>query len=450
MKIICGTDLSENSKRNVAAANALAIRFKSKLDVVHVMHQSLLDTMAEGVREMHRSECEDGLESIAKTLNSRGDRATTHLAYGNADEELTRLAEDPDVELLTVGRFGHRDGSRWLLGSSAERIAESSHVPTLVVRDETPFQDWGPERPLKIMVAWEFDETSENALRAISKWRRYGPCEITVVHLDWPDSESHRLGLRADYIATENSALVQEVLERDVRRRATAILGEEPKFVLVEGAFGRLDAHWSQVANDLKPDLVVCGTHQRQGLSRLTGGSFSRGLLHNCDASLLMVPFKSVTSAVIPRFRTVLVATDFSELANHAIPIAYAQANGGGTVHLIHIVDPFDTGSPFGLAAEAEVDFDDEEATAAELRRRLTKLVPVTASHRGIRTEVHIVRSSDVPASICQCGDRFGVDLICLGSHGRSGFSKIALGSVANAVIARTNHPVTVVKEPTR
>ena len=66
MKIICGTDLSKNSHRSIAAANALATRFDDPLDVVHVMHSPLTERMAEAVRGMHQKECYDGLAEVAE------------------------------------------------------------------------------------------------------------------------------------------------------------------------------------------------------------------------------------------------------------------------------------------------------------------------------------------------------------------------------------------------
>lgn len=437
MKIICGTDLSNNSRRSVAAANALATRFGDQLDVVHVMHSPLTERMAAAVREMHEQECHEGLAEMAELLDSRGDRSHTHLLHGHADEELVKLAGDQNVGLLVVGSLGDRAGSHWLLGSCAERVAESSPKPTLIVRDEVPFLKWSNRRPLKALVAWNFDETGEKALRWIADWKKHGPVEITVAHVDWPPEEARRLGVNRDTFSARNDPLVQKVLERDVRERVEAILGEPADHVIVEGDYGRPDFHFAHIANERRPDLVVCGTHQRHGFSRLAHSSFSRGLLHNCRMSVLMVP-QTLGSTVteIPRIRKVLVTTDFSEIGNHAIPTAYAQVDAGGTVYLLHVVDPFFVGE------QTEAD----EIKAAE--SLLAGLTPGDAQARGVATEIKVVEGSERAAVICQCAERFGVDLICMGSHGRSGVSQMVTGSTTNAVISRTHRPVTVVKPP--
>ena len=49
--------------------------------------------------------------------------------------------------------------------------------------------------------------------------------------------------------------------------------------------------------------------------------------------------------------------------------------------------------------------------------------------------------------AICQAAERFGADLICMGSRGRSGLTKVLLGSVAQGVMAQSKRPVLVLRE---
>jgi universal stress protein A len=136
MKIICGTDLSNNCSETVAVANTLAGQLKAHLDVVHVMHPSLQDRLAKAVEKMHHEECKKSLAALAGSLNAPGDRVHTHLLKGHADERMVTLAADEEAELLVVGSHAYRDRSHLRLGSCAERVAESSFTPTLVVRTD--------------------------------------------------------------------------------------------------------------------------------------------------------------------------------------------------------------------------------------------------------------------------------------------------------------------------
>ncbi len=49
---------------------------------------------------------------------------------------------------------------------------------------------------------------------------------------------------------------------------------------------------------------------------------------------------------MIPSIDKILVSTDFSEVANRAVPHAYAAVSPGGEVHLIHVIELQDVPSP--------------------------------------------------------------------------------------------------------
>ena len=49
---------------------------------------------------------------------------------------------------------------------------------------------------------------------------------------------------------------------------------------------------------------------------------------------------------------------------------------------------------------------------------------------------------------LLQFAKREGVDLIVMGSHGRTGLSRLLMGSIAEGVVRRSECPVLVVKQP--
>ncbi|WP_269744534.1 universal stress protein [Stigmatella aurantiaca] len=49
---------------------------------------------------------------------------------------------------------------------------------------------------------------------------------------------------------------------------------------------------------------------------------------------------------------------------------------------------------------------------------------------------------------IAQAAERHGADLICMGTHGRTGLARAVMGSVAQAVMARSDRPVLMVRNP--
>ena len=64
----------------------------------------------------------------------------------------------------------------------------------------------------------------------------------------------------------------------------------------------------------------------------------------------------------------------------------------------------------------------------------------------NVEISVKIIHNPSVDEAILSFADNNGIDLIVMGSHGRSGFKKIVLGSVASGVVTKATCPVMIVK----
>lgn len=142
-------------------------------------------------------------------------------------------------------------------------------------------------------------------------------------------------------------------------------------------------------------------------------------------------------------FKQIVVATDFSEVSQHALELAVDIASRfNAQLTLVHsweapafaygggITIPIDWVTPIQQAAEARL-----EQTLQELRLRLPT---ATASFRcGLAWEEILAAASEV-----------GADLLVLGTHGRRGLSRALLGSVAEKVVRLASVPVLTVHEP--
>jgi nucleotide-binding universal stress UspA family protein len=152
----------------------------------------------------------------------------------------------------------------------------------------------------------------------------------------------------------------------------------------------------------------------------------------------------------IAKIERVLVTTDFSELARAAIPYAFALVARGGTVHLLHVVEPVVRPNPlYAHYTPGRTPTPAERAAQlAELRERLAGLVPPDARERGIATELELAEGHDVAEQVRAVAERIGADVLCMASHGRSGLARTLLGSVAEEVLHRTRRPLFVVPSP--
>lgn len=143
---------------------------------------------------------------------------------------------------------------------------------------------------------------------------------------------------------------------------------------------------------------------------------------------------------------TVLVPYDDSPMAERAFEQALADYPDAD-VHLLHVIDfaeagyslPFETGTAGytsswekSVREAAEAGFETARDTAADLE---------------FGGEIHTHIETGPPArTVVEFAGDHDADYVVMGSHGRSGASRILLGSVAEAVVRRSPCPVLVVR----
>jgi universal stress protein A len=143
--------------------------------------------------------------------------------------------------------------------------------------------------------------------------------------------------------------------------------------------------------------------------------------------------------------RSILVPTDFSECARHAVPVAAELARLlGARVMCLHVVEP--VVQPVGWTPVAE------SMPATELGERLEEtaardLPAFSKSEEFAGLEVEDLLAHGEPAAeIVRVAEERGAGLIVVSSHGRTGLGRILFGSTAESVVRHARCPVLVVK----
>jgi nucleotide-binding universal stress UspA family protein len=141
----------------------------------------------------------------------------------------------------------------------------------------------------------------------------------------------------------------------------------------------------------------------------------------------------------------ILVAVDGSEQSQDAIDYVL-QEYDVETLVLIHVIDPVEAGytaGPSAVPGYSEEWYAQSEEKAEELFAETREQIEAA----GYPGEVETVTEVGRPArAIVDYAEEHGVDHIVLGSHGRSGVTRVLLGSVAETVVRRSPVPVTVVR----
>jgi universal stress protein A len=149
--------------------------------------------------------------------------------------------------------------------------------------------------------------------------------------------------------------------------------------------------------------------------------------------------------------RNVLVATDFSEVSASALDYGRELARlGGGTLHVLHVVDDLKTVLAYadaGVAglAPAALQAEIEETAARSLQ---------SAVDECDRRELHattVLRVGHNPArEIVEYAATHAIDLIVVGATGRGALNRMLMGSVADKVMRHAPCPVLAIRHPER
>jgi nucleotide-binding universal stress UspA family protein len=422
MSILCGTDFSEPAARAGKVAALLAARRHADLDLIHVLAEDEGQDPEAKDAALRRAVAQ--LRKEAAELGSLGQHVRADVSAGRPDEALPAMAEGRKEELLVIGALGRRPPSRWKLGTTAERAVQASTVPTLVVRDARPFEAWDRgERSLRVVVAVDFSRRSDAALAWVAGLRALGPMDVTVLHIYSPGLERERLGLSVPASLGGPNPELEEILSRQLSHRVRGLGGPGDLELEVRPGSGRVADHLVQEAEALRADLIVVGTHRREGLERFRYGSVSHGVLHGAPVSVAVVPGPSPEPEA--KVRRVLVGVDFSRASERAVRMAFGMAGPGSTVWLVHV----------RKRGEHQDD-------AQLLRGQLRRMVPAKAEKAGVTVDAQVVEASEPAEALRQCAEQADADLICLGTRGHSGLTGSLMGSVSQALVAASSRPV--------
>jgi nucleotide-binding universal stress UspA family protein len=139
----------------------------------------------------------------------------------------------------------------------------------------------------------------------------------------------------------------------------------------------------------------------------------------------------------------IIVATDFSEIADHALDYALAfAAMSGANVTIVHAYDVPVYGRPDGvLLPSPEV----AEQISRAARRALDETVE--RARKRCPSADGELREGDARDQITNVAEMLGADLIVVGTHGRRGVKRMLLGSVAESLVRTSSIPVLTVPQ---
>lgn len=139
--------------------------------------------------------------------------------------------------------------------------------------------------------------------------------------------------------------------------------------------------------------------------------------------------------------KRILFPTDFSHTGDAALAFATSLAReSDGRLIIVHVQE-----APMAYGG-GEMYYGIPEPTTDELMNMLHDVKPTDSS---VPVEYRLV-TGDPADAVVRLAEDHDVDLIVLGSHGRTGLTRLLMGSVAEAIVRKAHCPVLVYKQPAR
>jgi nucleotide-binding universal stress UspA family protein len=197
-------------------------------------------------------------------------------------------------------------------------------------------------------------------------------------------------------------------------------------------------------------DLIFVGTHGYNAVERFWLGSVSRAVILNANCSVVIARRRKARVAVGNAMK-ILVPVDGSQFSDAAVDeIANRPWPPGSEIHVISVVHlPF-TPTPETWALQDSYYSQLEKSIRGQAERAVGRAV-ARLSIRNTERESRLTLTSEIllghpEETIIESAEKFGADLITLGSHGFHGFKRFLLGSVSQAVASHARCSVEIVR----
>ena len=268
-KILLAADGSENTAQATKAAVDIARRRGSEIHLIHVWHDVHTPHAHDFVKSELRRQGREILDEEVERIGEMGGTVTrSHLREGRTFEEVIKLGDELEADLLVVGSHGYRGVRRMLMGSQSEDIVHHAHCPVLVVRRGENV--WPPAR---IVAGDDFSEDARKAAElAANLGKLFGARMLLHAVPRLPQASSEAVEAKLEDRAGELEDILQQ-------RPQTRIVAGDSAEVLIEGA-----------QEGEEPTLVAVGSRGLGLVGRLRLGSVSTKVVRAGLGAVLVYP----------------------------------------------------------------------------------------------------------------------------------------------------------------
>ncbi len=281
MHLLAATDFSTRSQRALQRAGLLARDRGAELTLVHVVD----DDQPPDLVALERREAERILgEQIGAIAELRGLRLHALVGEGDPFDGILRAAASTTADLVVMGAPRKQLLRDIFVGTTIERVIRTGPFPVLMVNKEV-------EQPYRsALAAVDMSDPSVNAIRTGRTLGLPAGARLALVHAFEPLAKGQMF-----YAGLSQDTIDGYVADERVRatKKLTAFLeanGLDDHRRLMRVEEGAPFAVISTAVEQLKPDVLIMGTHGRSGIAKALLGSVAEEVLRSLDVDILAVP----------------------------------------------------------------------------------------------------------------------------------------------------------------
>ena len=281
MRILAATDFSTRSNRALRQAGLLAQPGNAQIHIVHVVD----DDQPEDLVRMEKREAERVLsEQVDSIPELRSTRPRAMVVAGDPFDGILRAAAEIQPDLIVMGSHRKQLLLDIFIGTTIERVIRRGSFPVLMVNHEA-------QRKYENVVApVDMSDTSANALRVALSTGLIGDKGATLLHAFMPVAKGKMFVAGSDqasidsHVASERRRAMEELetflAANDLKRTRWSLRVEDraPMEII------------SRAVSEMRPDLLVMGTHGRAAILKALIGSVTEAALRSLNVDILAVP----------------------------------------------------------------------------------------------------------------------------------------------------------------
>jgi nucleotide-binding universal stress UspA family protein len=280
MQIVAATDFSTRSHRAVRPAGLLARPAAAHLHVVHVVD----DDQPDDLIRMEKREAERVLsEQLASMPELQEVQVHPKIITGDPFDGILRAATEASADLIVMGSHRKQLLLDIFIGTTIERVIRKGSFPVLMVNNEAQ------HKYENVLVPVDLSNVSAHALRVAQSTGLVIGEQATLLYAFIAPARGKMFMAGYDksrvdsYIASERRLAGEEV----AAYLSTNTLGSGWSLRLEEGT---PMAVISRAISEMRPDLLVMGTHGRSALTKALIGSVTEEALRSLSVDILAVP----------------------------------------------------------------------------------------------------------------------------------------------------------------